>query len=102
MKNCKPIIGEKIYVPSSCYVYRGEDDFEGGLATISKVIINKYLSKDNSNRIFIEIEERRATSYNWKFLLEEQDELKEEFGDRVAHPNPDNRTEFNNQNADWR
>ncbi len=33
----KPNKGDKIYVPSAYYVYRGEDDFEGGLATINKV-----------------------------------------------------------------
>ena len=32
-----PVVGERIYVPGSMYVYRGTDDFAGGLATISKV-----------------------------------------------------------------
>ena len=35
-----PNKGDKIYIPTELYVYRGEDDIDGGLATISEVIIN--------------------------------------------------------------
>ncbi|MFA5154408.1 MAG: hypothetical protein WC554_17825 [Clostridia bacterium] len=90
----EPKVGLKIYVPGAMYVYRGEDDFAGGIATISKV------DKEN-NIIMISIEERPGTRYNWKYLLEDQDKLKTQFGDQIAHPDPDYRAEFNQPDADW-
>lgn len=99
----KPKIGDKIYVDASYHVYRGEDDFEGGLATINRIDISKSLPKDHINSIFIGIEERNpAHSYNYKMLMEEQDELKERYQKQVAHPNPDLRPEFNQPDSDWR
>lgn len=97
-----PKIGDKIYVPSSYYVYRGEDDFEGGLATISKVIVSDHLPLDHINAIMVEIEERPGNGYNWRLLEPEQEKLKEKFKDQVAHPDPDYRPEFNDDEADWR
>jgi hypothetical protein len=96
-----PKVGDKIYVGSAYYVYRGEDDFEGGLATISKVDVSKTLPLEHFNSVMISIEERPNTGYNWKVLEEKQDKLKEQFGDSVAHPCPDCRPEFNDDNADW-
>lgn len=97
-----PQIGDKIYVPSSYYVYRGEDDFEGGLATINKVEVSKHLPKDNSNYWMVGIEGIPSTMYNYRVLVEEQDELKKEYAGKVAHSSPDLRPEFNKPNADWR
>lgn len=34
-------------------------------------------------------------------LAEQQDELKKEYKDKVAHSNPDLRPEFNQPDADW-
>jgi hypothetical protein len=65
----EPVIGEKIYVPTSLYVYRGEDDFIGGLATINKIKKDENLSSDHCNFIMIGIEGRKGTLYNWKNLL---------------------------------
>lgn len=80
-------VGDKIYVDSSYYISHGSDDFEGGIATISKI------SEDISGGekcIFVEIEERPGTSYNWsQFLSKKQEELKKEFGEQLAHPDPD-------------
>ena len=101
MKYRDPIKGEKIYVGTNIYVYRGEDDFIGGLATISEVEYSKTLPKSHFNHVFIKILERPGTSYNWKPLLEKQKEYKELYGDKIARQDPDLRPEFNCPNADW-
>jgi len=100
-KNGQPEIGNKIYVPSSYYVYHGEDDFEGGLAIINKVEYSDHLPKDHCNYTMVGIEGRPTTMYNYKVLLEEQAKLKKRFGNKLAHPDPDLRPEFNQPNADW-
>lgn len=98
----EPKIGDKIYVPSALYVYRGEDDFAGGIATIAKIEYSKHLPKDHFNYIMIGIEGRSNTMYNYKNLMSEQNELKKEYKDQVAHDDPDYREEFNcSPNADW-
>jgi hypothetical protein len=98
----EPVIGQKIYVPSAMYVYRGADDFSGGLATINKVKHADFLRPDHYNYTSVGIAERPGTMYNWRPLLERQEELKKMFGDEIAHPDPDDRPEFNDDNADWR
>ena len=96
----KPKIGDKIYIPSAMYVYRGRDDVQGGLATISEVKINRNLPKNHMNSIFIRVEEVPVTAYNWNILMTKQEGLKKMFGDQVAKPDPDDRPEFNQTNAD--
>jgi hypothetical protein len=64
------------------------DDFQGGLATITHVTDEKYY-------IGVKIKEKPSTTYNWTYLLELQDELKKRFGKTKAHPDPDDRPEFN-------
>jgi len=96
-----PKIGDKIYVPSSYYVYRGEDDFEGGLAIIDEIEFSDDLPKDHINYIMVGIDSRKGTMYNYKILLENQTELKKEYKDMIAHSSPDLRPEFNQHNADW-
>ena len=98
----EPKVGDKIYVGSSFYVYRGEDDFSGGLATINKVEYSKSLPKGHHNYTFIGLEERPNTMYNWNNLMENQEKLKKEYSGKIAHPDPDDRAEFNSQNADWK
>lgn len=98
----QPFVGQKIYVPTSLYVYRGEDDFAGGLATIKEIVKANFLPVDHYNYLSVVILERPGTSYNWRPLLERQEELKKMFGDEIAHPDPDNSPEFNDDNADWR
>lgn len=97
-----PKVGQKIYVPSSLYVYRGEDDFAGGIATISKVEVDKFgHGPDNPNYCFVSIAEHPGHGYNWFLLEKEQEKLKEMYGDEIAHPDPDYRPEFNDSEADW-
>lgn len=90
-----PKIGEKIYVPASLYLSHGHDDFEGGIATISEIHTSDHLPPDHINYYMVTVEERPDTSYNWRILLENQDKLKERFKDQIAHPDPDDRLEFN-------
>ena len=97
-----PKAGEKIYVPSSMYVYRGSDDFAGGIATISKVELDQYgLGVDHPNYCFIKIQERPGHGYNWRLIEKDQEKLKKMYGDQIAHPDPDDRPEFNDSEADW-
>lgn len=98
----EPKVGELIYVPGAAYVYRGSEDFAGGIAVISKVEKSTHLSPDHYNYIMIGIDSRPNTMYNYRSLLEEQEELKKEYRDRVAHPDPDHRPEFNQPDADWK
>jgi len=98
-----PKVGEKIYVPDEMYVYRGRDDFAGGLATISKVDVDPYgFGPGHPNFCFVSIEERPNHGYNWGGLEDKQEEYKEVYGDQIAHPDPDLSPEFNDDNADWR
>lgn len=98
----EPKIGDKIYVPSSYYVNRGQDDFEGGLATINRVTANENLPKDHVNYWMVGIVGRPVTMYNWSVLFSEQSKLKKEYKGKRAHPSPDNSYEFNQPEADWR
>jgi len=77
-----PKVGDQIYVPSSMSFDRGESDIRGGLGTISG--IEEYFSNQ-----FISIEECPEHSWNVKILLEEQGDLKKEFGKKTARPDPD-------------
>ena len=94
----KPKIGDKIYVHSSFYISHGSDDFVGGLCTIDGIEYSKTLPEDHCNycmvRIkerpsMVRIKERPSTAYNYLYLLEEQEELKEQFGDQVGYPDTD-------------
>lgn len=98
-----PIVGEKIYVPGAMYVYRGAEDFVGGLATISEVLVDPYnLGPDHFNYCFVSIEERPNHGYNWRSLEEKQEEYKKLYGDQISHPDPDLRPEFNDDNEGWK
>jgi hypothetical protein len=81
-RNDPPQVGDRIYVPSAWYIDHGEDDFAGGWAIVSKV-------KQESYGLFITIEERPDTGYNWDFLRDQQDKLQKEYGEQHAHPDPD-------------
>ena len=98
-----PEKGDKIYIPSSLHVYRGEDDIAGGLATIDEVFPIDFLPKDHINYWSVSLEEVGPhTQYNWRILMEKQEELEKTYKNEVAHPDPDYREEFNQPDADWR
>jgi uncharacterized protein YjbK len=97
----EPKKGEQIYIPTSICVFRGEDDFIGGLATIDEISYNKNLPENDYNYCFVVVKEHPETKYNWNHLLEKQKELKKRFKNKVAHPDPDLRPEFNDENEGW-
>lgn len=65
------------------YLDHGEDDVDGGLATVSKA------GPWNGSGWFIEVKEHPGHSYNWDCLKDKQKQLKKEFGKTKAEPNPD-------------
>lgn len=86
---CKtePKVGDKIYVPSRLYISRGSDDFAGGIATVKRVY--KSMSGGNAHCLFVDIVEGDR-SFNWtQDIGLNQAKLKKEYGDQVAHPDPD-------------
>jgi hypothetical protein len=85
--------GDKIYVDSRYYLSRGVDYRIGGIATVSKVFLNLSGGK---NVTFIETEAFPEIRYNWThYLAKEQRNLKKEFGDKIAHADPDLNSEMN-------
>jgi hypothetical protein len=90
-----PKVGEKIYIEGAMFLSHGGDDYNGGLATISKIELNEHLEEDHINYIFISVEEVPGRGFNYKILMKKQEELKERYDKLVAEPNPDNREEFN-------
>ncbi len=97
----EPKIGDKIYVPDFTYVYRGKDDFSGGLATINKIEKSTHLAIGHYNSIFIGIEGRPSGRMNWNYVMENQAEWGKEYADKIACPDPDMRAEFNNDDEGW-
>ena len=95
LKKRLPVVGEDIYIPTSLHVYRGKDDFEGGLCKISKIIKSDFLPEDHYNYLMIIVEEEPQSEHNWNYLLEHQEEWKKRFGNERGHSDPDYREEFN-------
>lgn len=86
-----PEVGDKIYVPSAYYIDRDHDDFEGGLATINRVIT---LHRKRDVEVRVTLKERPMISYSWTYNLgPKQSELEKEYKDRVAHIAPDSTRE---------
>ncbi len=98
----EPYVGQIIYVPTSLYVYRGRDDFQGGKAIISSIKPDPRLPDGHYNKLMISIQNRESVSYNWNYLKEQQGIWKEVFGDNWAHPDPDLAPDVNNDNDDWK
>lgn len=93
-KFAKPVpkVGAKIYVGTSLYLSHGEDDVEGGLATVSKV--EKGISGGEST-YYVSVKEHPGHSYNWEFLAEEQNSYRLEYGSQKARACPDYSPESN-------
>ena len=92
----EPRIGQEIYIPSSRYISHGRDGIAGGLATITEV-----KEGGSAGSWFVSVEEVPGKSYNYEILMELQDELKKEFGEQRAHPDPDWSPESNPPNNGW-
>jgi len=86
--------GDVIYIGTELYLGHGRDDFRGGLAEVSEV--RQDVSKGQPTP-FVRVVQQPDTLHNWKLLASEQKELRQRHGKSWAHPDPDNRAEFN----DW-
>lgn len=85
-----PKIGDKIYIPSAYHISNGEDDVEGGLATVESIEVSKFVPLEHPNSIFVTfVETGKAVSYNWKHLMKNQEKWSKEYVDKAAHPSPD-------------
>lgn len=91
----KPKIGNDIYIDTSIYVSHGKDDFHGGLCKIIKINKNSILPVDSDNYIMICVEENPGHSYNWNYLIENQEKWKIKFGETRGYQDPDDRLQFN-------
>lgn len=85
-----PAVGDIIYLESMLYLSHGRDDFHGGKCRISKVI-----AREDPTDPYIEVAEWPGIQCRYRPLLEEQEELKAEYGDSMGHLCPDTRPEFN-------
>ena len=82
----KPEVGDSIYVPSQFYISHGSDDVRGGKATISKV----KKSMSGGKMVWFVTVKETGRGHNWsQFLKDDQKKLKKEYGNQVAHPDPD-------------
>jgi hypothetical protein len=84
--------GDVIYVETELYIGHGCDDFCGGLAEVIEVRQEK--SKGQLTP-FVRVVQQPDSLHNWKMLAEGQKELRRRHGISWAHPDPDNRPEFN-------
>ena len=81
-----PQIGDIIYVRGAMSMGHGHDDYEGGMATVSAV---KQGISGGASVNFVSVEEIPNRSFNWdQFLANEQDELAQQYGTQIAHPDP--------------
>lgn len=83
--------GTILYIPSSFYIDHGEDDVQGGKAIVMKVRKSDYLKEESYN--YYEVTFRGIHTgtlwYNLKYLLENQEKWKEDYGDQLAYEDPD-------------
>ncbi|KKK68232.1 hypothetical protein LCGC14_2946140 [marine sediment metagenome] len=91
MKASEVSPGDTIYVRSSFFFSHGCGDFVGGKAIIESIRDGMSAGKPTPFVIFVGVN----TLYNLDLLMEEQEKLREQFGDSWAHAEPDMRFEFN-------
>ena len=88
-----PKKGDKIYVPTSLYLSHGRDDFCGGIATVEDV--EETVNCGEPAHV-IEIKERPGHGYYWEnWLRDNQEKWKAEYGNQIAHKDPDLTPEMN-------
>lgn len=87
-----PKVGDQIYIPHSLFLSHGRDDIHGGQAKVRKV--TEEIS--GGKKVAFVYVEGIFRGYNWdQYLAGEQEQLKALFGSYQAHPDPDDRPEFN-------
>jgi len=81
--------GMQLYVPTKLYIDRGEDDVQGGLATVERVEDNE--CKYEVNRWFVKMRGLPNLS-NLTMLLEDQEKLAVQYAGKIAKHDPDYRS----------
>lgn len=81
-----------IYVDTELYLSHGRDDFHGGLAQVFEYVMRTSAGKPTP---FVRVAQQMDTWHNWRELSQMQKKLRAEFGKNWAHPDPDERAEFN-------
>jgi len=84
--------GDVIYVDTELYLWHGRDDFRGGLAQVFECRMDISAGKPTP---FVRVAQQMDTWHNWRELAGMQKKLRTEFGKSWAHPDPDDRPEFN-------
>jgi hypothetical protein len=77
--------GDQVYVETRAYISHGEDDVIGGLATVVRV----HHDPSAFSEYVVEVAEHPGCIYNLTYLLEKQDELRDQFGEQRACPDRD-------------
>ena len=93
-----PEVGDVIYIPSQRSLSHGVDDVRGGRAAVTAV---EELLCAGKATLFIRTPVEPDTLTSWAYLEEQQAELAARFGDSEAHPDPDERPQFNDAAGDW-
>ena len=75
--------GDKLYVGSSYYIDHGEDDREGGIATVDYVK-HEEVPKNPVNSWFVYFV-GLTSGINLTILLEEQEKLERQYAGKLAH-----------------
>ena len=81
-----------IYVDTELYLWHGRDDFRGGMAQVIECRMDISAGKSTP---FVRVAQQMDTWHNWRESAGMQKKLRAEFGKNWAHPDPDNRPEFN-------
>jgi hypothetical protein len=84
--------GDVIYVDTELYISHGRDDFRGGLGEVTDVKMDRIGGKPVP---YVRVAQEPDTLHSWPYLAPMQKKLREEFGKKWAHPDPDFRPEFN-------
>lgn len=87
-----PKVGDTIYVESHLYLSRGQDDVIGGKAEVVAVTMQ---TSGGQPAPFVEVKEHPGRKYNWLYLYEKQEELRERFKGERACEDPDMDPEAN-------
>ena len=73
--------GDEIYVPTQWSIDHGDDDMDGGIATVQKIDCDDY------GNAFVDV--GLFHSLNIDYIMENQEAWKKEYGDRIAHNCPE-------------
>ncbi|WP_157448564.1 hypothetical protein [Brevibacillus brevis] len=87
MEYREPVRGLRIYVPTSLSIGHGQDDVRGGLATIERIMLKE--CENEYNTVFCTVKEVRGKSYNWRYLLSNQDKWAIKYDKQIARNDPD-------------